>query len=376
MLLVAALLSAGLTACTADAPSGNRDATVPTPTWAPSLTASPAGTVTRTTGAPASVAVEVGGSRTAVALDTAVVVLDERGAELARIPVDQPARAVVALPGGGFRALAGATVLNLPPLAGASSPSTGAPSPASSSPAGSVPAPSAPASSAPASSAPGASASGPSSTGLSGGAWPGLARWTLPAAGSALAVPPKGDWTAVALPDRGDVIILSATGAVTRTIDAGGRPTAVAADDTRVAVVDASQSSLTVFDAANGAKQEAIRAGDGAVTVTADGTGRFVVVDARDGELLVFETGPLILRQRHPVAGSPFGAAYDPTRRTLWVAVTQRNEVVGYDLSGGTPREVGRHPSVRLPVAVSVDPPTGTVAVAGSAEGLVQRIGS
>ncbi|GAA0745176.1 hypothetical protein GCM10010199_74040 [Dactylosporangium roseum] len=361
MLLAAALLSLGLTACTADAPKSHRDATVPTPTWAPSLTASPAGTVAKVAGAPASVAVEVGGSRTAVALDTAVVVLDERGTELARVPVDQPARAVVALPGGGFRALAGATVLNLPPLTGTSSTGT-------SSTGASSPGPSAPAA------AP--SASGPSATGPSGGAWPGLARWALPAAGSALAVPPQGDWTAVTVPDRGDVIILSPTGTVTRTIDAGGRPTAVAADDTRIAVVDASQSSLTMFGAANGAKQEAIRAGDGAVTVTAGGTGRFMVVDARDGELLVFETGPVILRQRHPVAGTPFGAAYDPTRRTLWVAVTQRNEIVGYDLSGGTPREVARHPSVRLPVAVSVDPRSGKVAVAGSAEGLVQRIGS
>jgi DNA-binding beta-propeller fold protein YncE len=187
-------------------------------------------------------------------------------------------------------------------------------------------------------------------------------------------VPPSGDWTAVTLAERGEVIIISPTGAVTRTIKAGGRPTAVAADNSRIAVLDASQSSLTVFDAATGAKQEALRAGDGAATITADGTGRFVVVDARDGELLVFETGPLVLRQRHPVPGSPYGVGYDPTRRTLWVTVTQRNEVAGYDLTGGAPREIARHPSVRLPVAVSVDPPTGTVVVAGSAEGVVQRI--
>ncbi|MFB9178176.1 YncE family protein [Dactylosporangium sucinum] len=178
----------------------------------------------------------------------------------------------------------------------------------------------------------------------------------------------------MALPATGDVIILSPTGAVTRTIPTGVRPTALAADTSRIAVVDASESSLTVFDAATGARQEALRAGDGAVTVASGGGGRFVVMDARDGELLVFDSGPLILRQRHPVAGTPYGIAYDPTRRTVWVTVTQRNEVAGYDISGGTPREVARHAAVRLPVAVSVDPSSGALAVAGSAEGLVQRI--
>ncbi|MEV4513782.1 hypothetical protein AB0K00_33080 [Dactylosporangium sp. NPDC049525] len=200
-----------------------------------------------------------------------------------------------------------------------------------------------------------------------------VSRWSLPAAGGALAVHPSG-WTAVAVPSLGDVIILSATGAVTRTLHPGGQPGGVAVTDDLVAVLDPAQTSLTVFDATSGARREGLRAGDGAASVTTGGPGRFLVIDARDGELLVFETGPLILRQRFPVPGSPYAAAYDPTRRTLWVTVTERNEVVGYDLTGGTPREVTRHPTPRLPIAVAVDALTGTVVVAGSAEGLVQRI--
>ncbi|MET7398086.1 hypothetical protein ABZS66_31805 [Dactylosporangium sp. NPDC005572] len=291
---------------------------MPTPTWAPAPSVSPAGTTASAGAAPAAVAVEAGGARTAVASPSTVSVLSASGDLVEKVPVDEPATAVVALPRGGFRALAGRTVLQLTES--------------------------------------------------------GVQRWSLPGTGSALAVPPTGDWTAVALPATGEVIILSPTGTVSRTIATGVRPTALAADESRIAVVDASESSLTVFDAATGARQEALRAGDGAVTVTSGGGGRFVVVDARDGEILVFESGPLILRQRHPVPGTPYGVAYDPTRRTLWVAVTQRNEVAGYDLSGGTPREVARHPSVHLPVAVAVDPTSGALAVAGSTEGLVQRI--
>jgi len=336
MIRVSALLSGLLvplfaTACDAGAPVSHSDATVPTPTWAPPAATPAAGSVFAAGAGPSSVAVEVGGQRMAVGLQDALVVLRDDGTRVASVPVDAPVLAVVALPGGGFRALSGTAVLTLPPL-------------------------------------PAAASSAP------GGSWPGLTRWLLPAAGSALAVPPTGDWTAVTVPSRGEVIIVSATGTAARTIKAGGRPSAIAADATRIAVVDATQSSLTVFDPATGAKQEALRAGDGAATVTADGTGRFVVVDARDGELLVFETGPLVLRQRHPVPGTPYGAAYDPARRTLWVAVTQRNEVAGYDLSGGAPREIARHPAVRLPVLLAVDPRTGTVVVAGSADGLVQRI--
>ncbi|WP_433205215.1 hypothetical protein ACQP00_37405 [Dactylosporangium sp. CS-047395] len=207
---------------------------------------------------------------------------------------------------------------------------------------------------------------------------PGGPTWSLPAEGGAIAVPENADWTAVALPARGDVIILSPTGEPLRTIHTGGRPSALAADAKRIAVLDAGQSSITTFDAATGARQEALRAGDGAVTVAAAGGGRFAVIDARDGELLVFDAGPLILRQRYPVPGGAWAAAYDPNRGVLWVTLTQRNEVAGYHLGGGTPREVGRHGTVRLPLALAVDPATGALAVAGTdhtgAEGLVQRI--
>ncbi|GAA1511159.1 hypothetical protein GCM10009827_026690 [Dactylosporangium maewongense] len=196
-------------------------------------------------------------------------------------------------------------------------------------------------------------------------------RWELPAPGTALAVHPSG-WTAVTVPTLGDVIILSPTGAVTHTIHTGGRPGSVALTGDLIGVLDPAETSLTVYDATSGTRREGLRAGDGAVTVTTDDTGRFVVLDARDGELLVFETGPLLLRQRYPVPGGPYALTF--ARSTLWVTVTQRNELVGYDLSGGTPREVARHPTVRLPIAVAADPSTGTIAVAGSAEGLVQRI--
>ena len=246
---------------------------------------------------------------------TAALVLDANGRELARLLLDAPVRAVVALPGGGFRAVAGDRLLTLP--------------------------------------------DGPA--------------WRLPAPGTALAVHEEG-WTAVALPGRGEVVILDATGSVTRTIEAGGAPSAVAVSGTLVGVLDAGQSTLSVFDAATGARRQVLRAGDGATTVLAAERGRFIAVDTRDGELLLFTTEPLVLRQRYPAAGAPYGAAYDAARGTLWVTLTGRNEVVGYDVSGGAPREISRHATVRQPDAVAVDSISGVVLVTGRAEGLVQLI--
>ncbi|HTJ36613.1 MAG TPA: hypothetical protein VL738_25615 [Dactylosporangium sp.] len=310
-----------LTACDAGAPVSHPDATVPTPTWAPAPARSPAGTTSKAPAAPTGVAV---GRGVAVISNQAASVRPAPSDAFAQLPTTGTPRSVVGAPGGGFRIVAGAAVLDVP--------------------AGSTTARS----------------------------------WPLPAEGGAIAVPRTADWTAVAVPDRGDVLVLSATGEVLRTIHAGGRPYALAADDERIAVVDAGESSITVFDAATGARLEGLRAGGGAVAVVPAGSGRFAVIDARDGELLVYDTGPLLLRQRYPVPGGAWAAASEPDRRVVWVTLTQRNEVVGFDLSGGTPREVARHGTVRLPLAVAVDPAGGGLAVAGSGEqageGLVQRI--
>jgi len=60
--------------------------------------------------------------------------------------------------------------------------------------------------------------------------------------------------------------------------------------------------------------------------------------------------------------------AYDPARSLAWVTLTERNEVVGFDVRGGEPAEKYRFPTVRQPNSITVDERTARVFV-GSATG-------
>ncbi len=114
-----------------------------------------------------------------------------------------------------------------------------------------------------------------------------------------------------------------------------------------------------------------LRAGQGATNAVADRYNRVLVVDTREEYLLAFSLDPLVLRQRYPVPGGPYGIAYDPQRDLAWVTLTARNEVVAFDVTGGEPQETARFATVRQPNAVTADSPRGTVVIAsGDGEGI------
>jgi DNA-binding beta-propeller fold protein YncE len=91
-----------------------------------------------------------------------------------------------------------------------------------------------------------------------------------------------------------------------------------------------------------------------------------LVADTKGGALLAFSLDPLLMRQRYPVPGAPYGLAYDPKRDLLWVTLTATNEVVGFDVTGGEPEEKHRFPTVEQPNNVAVDPISGRVIVASA----------
>ncbi|MCX5045872.1 hypothetical protein OG921_22135 [Aldersonia sp. NBC_00410] len=132
--------------------------------------------------------------------------------------------------------------------------------------------------------------------------------------------------------------------------------------------LDRRQSSVTEIDLGDHSLGLALRAGEGATTIDGDRLGRFVVADSTESELLAFTADPLVLHQRFPVGSSPYAVAVDDRSGIVWLTSTATNEVVGYDLSSGIPKETARFATVRQPNSVAVDDSTGDLLV-GSAAG-------
>lgn len=165
----------------------------------------------------------------------------------------------------------------------------------------------------------------------------------------------------------GDRIVLAGGGDAPVEVPGYVDAAAVAPLGAAIGVVDRRRSAVSELSA-TGDPGPALRAGEGAAAAVADRFGRMLVTDARGEELLVFSGDPLLLRQRVPLAGTPFALAADPGRDLVWVALTARDELVGLDVAGGEPVERSRVPTVHRPQAVAVDPASGRVFV-GSADG-------
>jgi DNA-binding beta-propeller fold protein YncE len=132
---------------------------------------------------------------------------------------------------------------------------------------------------------------------------------------------------------------------------------------------------LELYDPRTLRRVAAADAGVGPTHVVAE-AGRLYVADTQGGALLVFGVHPeLTLVRRVQLPGAPYGITIDPVRHRLWVTLTARNELVSL-VANGRPRPVLRLPTVRQPNSVAVDSASGTVYVAGRADGVLQAIGA
>ncbi|MEU5694542.1 hypothetical protein [Actinosynnema sp. NPDC020468] len=135
-------------------------------------------------------------------------------------------------------------------------------------------------------------------------------------------------------------------------------------------VLDRPRSAVFDLDPDGEGPGAGLRAGEGATNAVVDRFDRVWVVDTRGGELLAFSAKPLIMRLRYPLPGAPYGLAYDAGRDLLWTTLTERNEVVAYDVSGGEPVEKRRVPTVRQPNSVAADAQGRVYVGSGSGEGV------
>ncbi|CAM3687466.1 YncE family protein [Smaragdicoccus niigatensis] len=193
---------------------------------------------------------------------------------------------------------------------------------------------------------------------------------TYPADGPALSAAVLSNGRVAVGTANGRVLVFDGDRVVAR-IGGFASVDALAAVGNSLLALDVRQSMLVEVNVDSQSHGLALRTGQGAAQLATDHWGRVLVTDPRTRELTVYSANPLMMRQRIPTGSAPYAVTYDDVHEIAWVTLTETNEVVGYDLSTGTAREVHRYPTVRQPNAIAVDPKTGELFVAG--EGL-QRI--
>jgi hypothetical protein len=189
------------------------------------------------------------------------------------------------------------------------------------------------------------------------------------------------EYTAIARRSDGRLVLGSADGAVftlasdtavAASIKVCSHVDSLVTQGNTAVVLDRGETSVTTIDASGSKAQLSLRAGEGATTLAADPAGRVLAADTRGGQLLVFGTDPLLLRQAYPVRNAPYGLA--GSRTLAWVSLTAANVVVGYDLATGIPVEKMRYPTVRQPDVLAFDDATDTLFVASASGNGLQVI--
>jgi len=183
------------------------------------------------------------------------------------------------------------------------------------------------------------------------------------------------DGTEVVADELGGALVFVRDGVVSHRVTDVTQPGGVAAVGTDVAMIDVHDRSLDLYGVDPPVRKARIPAGAGPSHLVADRRNRLFVVDTRADRLLTYTTTPRLAQQSWTsLPGSPYGIAYDPARERLWVTLTRRNQVVGFDVSSATPQELARFATVRQPNTVGTDPGTGRVFVASRTDGQLQLI--
>jgi rSAM/selenodomain-associated transferase 1 len=178
--------------------------------------------------------------------------------------------------------------------------------------------------------------------------------------------------------EGGDTVSIVEGGRVTNTLPASVQPGGIAATENRVATVAVSERVLTTWDSETMAPAGEVDAGVGPTHIVAGPDGRLYVADTQGDAILVFEAadenGEPRLLDRANLPGSPYALAIDAENEMLWVSQTDRNRVVGFELTDLAPKRVVSYPTIQQPNTVAVNPATEVVYVAGRADGELQTI--
>jgi len=175
-----------------------------------------------------------------------------------------------------------------------------------------------------------------------------------------------------------DTVHVVAADGTSKVVPAPAQPGGVASapDGSVVAVVGVRGRRIKAF-AADGRMLGETDSGVGPTHVRAGADGLFYVADTQGGAILIFRAGPEGIRQvgrESTGGGAPYGLAVDAARSRLYVTLTATNQLRSFRIKGDGLTADRSWASVRQPNDVAVDDVTGRVAVAGTADGLLQFI--
>lgn len=175
-----------------------------------------------------------------------------------------------------------------------------------------------------------------------------------------------------------DTIHIIDVGRVVRTAAAPIQPGGIAAspDGSIVVAIGVRGRRITAYRP-DGSLIGSANCGSGPTHAVTGSHDLFWVVDTNANALLGFVVDSRGPRQvaHIPVGERPYGVAYDSRRSTLWVTLTETNQLIGLRLSGTKVTSTIRYATVRQPNTVAVSAATGELIVTGSTtDGAIQLI--
>lgn len=181
------------------------------------------------------------------------------------------------------------------------------------------------------------------------------------------------DGTLYVADELGGAVSVVRDGVVLATLRGLDQPGGAAGTGRTGGVVDVRGRLLHVYR--DGRQVAALPAGAGPTHALALTPGLLLVTDTTGGALLRYDvSGPPRLLDRSPLPGKPYGTAYDPVRRLVYITATAQNLLVQYRLTDKGLVRARTWPTVRDAYSVTVVPTTGRVVVAGELESELQLI--
>jgi DNA-binding beta-propeller fold protein YncE len=171
----------------------------------------------------------------------------------------------------------------------------------------------------------------------------------------------------------GAAVSLVRGGTVTRTFPGLVQPGGAAGTGNTGTVVDVRARLLHVYR--GGEEVAALPAGAGPTHAVATTPGEIWVTDTTGDALLRYDVrGTPRQTATVPLAGRPYGTAYDAERGLLYITATATNTLVQYRVTPEGLQQLRTWPTVRDAYSVAVAPRTGRVLVAGESGSQLQLI--